>query len=599
MYWKLEKSYFEPDNSDYISQMIPEEFRFLVDAIVSTFGGRPSICAPLVIEGKTQGLITVNGRGLSAEDIPTVEALANHTAVALENARLFAAMQARQVEQAKVEEALRESEQKYREMIRQSTDGIVLVNEQGTIIEWNDGIEHITGINKSQALNQHIWDIQLRLYSPLGTSKKIRRSVISLIRGILKTGYTPLMDKPHEYEIKRADGVNRYIQVVLYSLKTDIGYRICSILRDITDWKDMERERSRRTEELAVLQSLSLDLTSVHELPVLLKSIVDRAVQLLGAQGGGLYLCEPENEQVRLYVEIHGAPEELIGMAIRYGEGCAGLVASTGKPLIIDDYRVWAGRSPIFENSKPYSAVLSAPMIWQGQVTGVLQVLDNVAVRKFNDADTELLMLFANHAAVALETTRLLEAERRQRREAETLVKASSALTSTLELEQLLDTILTYLEKVVPYDSASIFLLKGEQLHIVAGRGFLNGNTAIGAVYPAQQDGLFSQIRSSARSLILHDAQQDPRFHGYGNVGHVHGWLGVPLVVRSQVIGCLTLDSQQPGIYTAAHIRSRRRLPTRQLQQSNTRVYSKSSGWVAGAPKPSEKLPRWLARAYP
>ena len=548
------RSYFEPDNSEYISQIIPDEFRFLVKAVVATFGGQPSICAPLVIEGKIQGLMTVNGISLSAEDIPTVEAFANHTAVALENARLFAVMQAREAEQKRVDEALRESEQKYREMIRQSTDGIFLVNEQGMIIEWNAGMERITGIDPSQALDHYVWDIQLQLHPQPESARKIRRSVISQARSVLKTGYTPMMDKPHEYDIMRPDGATRHIQVVLYSLKTDIGYRICSIVRDITERKELEIDRSHRAEELAVLQSLSLDLTSVHDLPVLLTSIVERAVQLLGARGGGLYLCTPELDQVRLYVEIRGAPDELIGMALKYGEGAAGLVASTGKPLIIDDYRVWPGRSPIFESAQPYTAVLSVPMIWQGQVTGVLQVLDNLEVRQFNDADTELLMLFANHAAVALETTRLLEAERRQRREAETLVKASSALTSTLELEQLLDTILTYLEKVVPYDSASVFLLKGDQLNIVAGRGFLNGNSAIGAVYPVQQDGLFTQIQSSAHSLILHDAQQDLRFHGYGNVSHVHGWLGVPLMVRSQVIGCLTLDSQQPGIYTAAHI---------------------------------------------
>jgi len=101
------KSYFEFDNSEYISQIIPDEFRFLAKAVVATFGGQPSICAPLVIEGKIQGLMTVNGISLTAEDIPTVEAFANHTAVALENACLFAAMQARGAEQNRVEEALR------------------------------------------------------------------------------------------------------------------------------------------------------------------------------------------------------------------------------------------------------------------------------------------------------------------------------------------------------------------------------------------------------------------------------------------------------------------------------------------------------------
>jgi PAS domain S-box-containing protein len=294
------ESFFEADNSEYISQIIPTEFKFLVDAIVATFGGQPSICAPLVMEGKIQGLLTVNGVHLSEVDIPTVEAFANHTAVALENARLFAGMRAREAEQNRIESALRASEQKYREVIRQSTDGIILVNEEGLVIEWNAGMERITGIEQSEALDQFIWDIQLRIHPDQTLARRIRRKVISQTKAILKTGDSPMMGKPHEYEILNVDGHSRYIQLVVYSLKTEQGYRICSIVRDITEQRMLERDRLRQMEELSVLQSLSLDLTSVHELPVLLKSTVERAVQLLGAQGGGIYLCEPEREQVRL-----------------------------------------------------------------------------------------------------------------------------------------------------------------------------------------------------------------------------------------------------------------------------------------------------------
>jgi GAF domain-containing protein len=409
-------SVFEPDNSEYLWGILPAEFHFLAEDILSRFGGKPGIFVPLIIGGKIQGLLTVNGDGLTIQDIPAVEAFANHTAIALENARLFAQAQDQVSERKSMAEALR-----------------------------------------------------------------------------------------------------------------------------------------RRADELAILQALSLDLTTVHELPVLLRNIVEKAVQLLGAKGGSLYLCEPELEQLRLYVESQQDSQEFIGITLRYGEGAAGVVALSSQPLIIDNYRHWPGSTSVFDNVKPFTAVLTVPMIWQGEITGVLQVLDDFNYRRFTQADQELLSLFANHAAVALETTRLLEAERFRRQEAETLGMASAVLTSTLDIDDLFSVILTQLEDVVSYSSAAVFLRHDKELRIVAARGFSAGKEIVGTRILVEEDNLFLELQRQRRSIILEDVRKDPRFRGWGGVDHVRGWLGTPLIVRGEVIGCLTLDSEQPGAFHANH----------------------------------------------
>jgi PAS domain S-box-containing protein len=61
-------------------------------------------------------------------------------------------------------------------------------------------------------------------------------------------------------------------------------------------------------------------------------------------------------------------------------------------------------------------------MLWHSRVTGAIYVLDNVETRRFTEADQELLNLFANHAAVAVENARLMEQERRHTTELEKLV---------------------------------------------------------------------------------------------------------------------------------------------------------------------------------
>jgi PAS domain S-box-containing protein len=133
-------------------------------------------------------------------------------------------------------------------------------------------------------------------------------------------------------------------------------------------------------------------------------------------------------------------------------------------------------------------------------------------------------------------------------REEETLSRTVSALTSTLDLNQVLDAILTHLEQVIPYDSASVFLLEGDRLHLVAVQGFENQPNLVGSDLPAENN-LFREVQKNGHSLVLADAQNDPRFQGWGETGYVRGWLGVPLVVRSKVIGYLTLDNREIGAY--------------------------------------------------
>ena len=185
--------------------------------------------------------------------------------------------------------------------------------------------------------------------------------------------------------------------------------------RDITERKRAEEALRRRAEELAALQVTVLDITSRHDLAVVLETIVERAARLLRVSSGGMYLCDPQKREARCVV-AYRTPYDIKGTVLKYGEGAAGTVAETGKPLLIDDYRTWKGRAPAYEQTKPFIAVLGVPVIWQGQVTGVIDVLDD-RPQHFTQADQELLTLFANHAAIAVENTRLLEQEKRHAEE--------------------------------------------------------------------------------------------------------------------------------------------------------------------------------------
>lgn len=182
---------------------------------------------------------------------------------------------------------------------------------------------------------------------------------------------------------------------------------------------------AHRVQELDALQSTLLAITTPHELPDLLRTIVERATRLIDADGGGLYLCEPERRRLRCVVS-YNTPRDYTGVTLAYGEGAAGWVAETGEPLLIENYRAWSGRAAVYEDDKPFGAVLSVPIRWQNQVIGVLHALRSETA-PFSPADRDILTLFANHAAIAIENARQLQQaqqELAERRQTEAILEA-------------------------------------------------------------------------------------------------------------------------------------------------------------------------------
>ena len=170
-------------------------------------------------------------------------------------------------------------------------------------------------------------------------------------------------------------------------------------------------EIKARVAQLTALHKTLLDITPQRDLTKLLQAIVQRAARLLKGTSGGLYLCDAEKQECTCVVS-YKTPRDYTGTVLRYGEGAAGKVAASGQPLQIDDYRAWEGHAKAFESEQPFRAVLAAPLLWHGGVTGVIDVLRE---QPFTQADLELLTMFASQAGIAIENARELEAERATR----------------------------------------------------------------------------------------------------------------------------------------------------------------------------------------
>ncbi|MBN1937665.1 MAG: GAF domain-containing protein [Anaerolineae bacterium] len=231
-------------------------------------------------------------------------------------------------------------------------------------------------------------------------------------------------------------------------------------------------------------------------------------------------------------------------------------IVETGNPFIMTD--TWAEPTWIrFPGLEHIRSWIGAPIVVQGQIVGVLS-LDSTRLGFYQSSHLRLLASFAAQAALALQNARLFEAEARRRQEVETLWSAAQVLSNALELREVFDLILQELEKVVPYDSASVQQLEGSYSRIIGGRGFPNPEQIIGLKFDITgTDNPNRDVVLLKSPLILDDAsakyaefRRDPHVPA-----QIHSWLGVPLLFGDRLIGMLSLDKREAGFYTEAHAR--------------------------------------------
>jgi GAF domain-containing protein len=172
------------------------------------------------------------------------------------------------------------------------------------------------------------------------------------------------------------------------------------LLSVIEDQKRTEEALHRQNAYLTALQETTLDLISQLDLNTLFENIVKRAALLTGTSAGFLDMVEAATGQLRRRVGL-GALAESLQYAVQPGEGIAGVVWQTGKPLANNDYDSWSGCINEFSRGK-LGAVIGVPLLSGDQVLGVLGLAyDRETRRTFDQEAVELLAQFARLATIA------------------------------------------------------------------------------------------------------------------------------------------------------------------------------------------------------
>jgi signal transduction histidine kinase len=198
--------------------------------------------------------------------------------------------------------------------------------------------------------------------------------------------------------------------------------------QEVAERRRAEEEIRHRAETLEALHETALDLIARKSLKDLLRAVVVRAVDLLEAKGGCIYLYRLDEDDL-LLVLSHNLEPDFSGALLQRGNGLSGRVLETGRAMAIADYSHWAGRSSQYEQAA-FTACVAAPIVWGRQILGILNVLDDTP-RVFSEDDITLLQRFTPLAAAAMESTRLYDDLQEQM---EQLMAAEAQLVQSAKL---------------------------------------------------------------------------------------------------------------------------------------------------------------------
>ncbi len=171
----------------------------------------------------------------------------------------------------------------------------------------------------------------------------------------------------------------------------------------------------RRVEELEALRATTADITKELGLKNLLQAILQRATDLLHATGGELGLVDQKTNTIKISVSHNMGTTENIGATISMNEGLMGYVAQTQQIEMLEDYKNWDGQMDSYQES-PIHAAIAAPLMIGTRFLGVIGIMNSDRTRKFTENEKDLMSMFAQQAAIAVENAQLYEERQHEAR---------------------------------------------------------------------------------------------------------------------------------------------------------------------------------------
>lgn len=444
------------------------------------------------------------------------------------------------------EEALGDSHNYLNNILNGMFAGMLVLDLNYEIVDVNSSFLEENNISREEVIGHKCYEITHQSNQPCDSSE-----CVCPMRLIAETTSPTQVEHRHV----SLEGEERFVEIYFFPLfeaDGEVG-RVVEIIHDVTERVQAEEQVRIEAGRAKAMARIAMSLNTHLDVEAVGKAICEEAASTLGVPLVSVCLYDSERDELVPagqfeipsinMIDVQSIPCEFYCEPIQQSD-----------PVVVFPNIQNTSEFPkldLFSNLD-IRTIVSAIIQRDERFIGRMNILTIGEERTFTKDELTLLQGLANQAAIALENARLYQSERDSHHKSEALRRAALVLTSTMAMDQVLEGILAELQKVVPFDNASVQLLEEDQLKIVTGRGFSNLTDLIGTSFPARGRFRYSRVLETRKPFSKNI--EVPRFDQQNNPEEEQrSWLGVPLLIGDRIIGIITLNKLNSGFYTENH----------------------------------------------
>ena len=323
-------------------------------------------------------------------------------------------------------------------------------------------------------------------------------------------------------------------------------------------------ETGQRLREVNILLAFSQQLGGLETSQILEILIQNTFEVLQSIQAGVVVLWDPDSNMLRPQAAKGYVNEEAIfQVGYSSSDTITGQVFTQGESQRLDDVDFAQHFNLVLDNllnyrdatggKLPISSMI-VPIRSGDKSLGVI-ILDNFELSAaFNHEDQALIESLARQSALTIENVRLFQAAKERATQLQALSSVAAMITSHLEPDPLIESLLDSLAPVVPYNTGTIWMRAKNTLIIRSARGFDDSGDLIGISTTVEDSRLFSEMIQTSLPLAIDDVRLDDRFPGK-EAEHL-SWLGVPMLAKGEVVGVIALEKTEAGFYSFENVQA-------------------------------------------
>ncbi len=536
-------------------------------------GIRSILSIPLRVDKEVIGVLrmyTAEPVNYNDDDLKFMSALAEQAAISIVNARRFETALANEKEYLRVFEE-----------ITKAVSSTLNLNEMLDMITRK--IPEVMGLKGSTLRLLNKEKKQLELASYYGLSDKYANkgtvsydaSIEDALAGKAVSEYDITEHKESEY-YKEAmeEGIRTILSIPmhyqnevmgvlrLYSSKPikygDEDLRFMSAIADqtavaIVNARHFETEISKEKEYLRVFEEVTKAISSTLNLNEVMDLIVRKIPEVMGLKGSSLRLLNKEKKQLEL-VAYYGLSEKYANKGpVSYDASIDDALA--GKA--VSKYDILEHKDSVYYKEaidEGIESILSIPMWFQNEVIGVLRLYTDKPV-KCKVEDRRFMSAIAEQTAIAIVNARHFETEiSREKEYLRVFEDISKAVSSTLNVKEVLDLIVRKIPKVMNLKAATIRLFDhtGEKLRLAAAYGLSEKYLSRGPIDTEEN----VKNALNAEPVAINDVTSDGRIKYQKEAAEegIKSILTLPVMARGKVLGILRLLSGEKREFSQQEI---------------------------------------------